>query len=207
MTRTRLLGLGLVVSSVASAFIPTGCLIPDYCILVTAPGRDWCMLMPGAEMWPIGQPELAQPVQDQKNGPPEGCVCFNDTEHTILANQAPQDAYDQLVLRVEGATRNHCASLVPLGWDHNCFVGEPNRPEFGVAAPDDFTNDCIGSCAFVNDPPGPRTCRPDPNPFECNDAPLPSSPVETSGETGETGGETGETGGPSRFPDMGLDMP
>ena len=202
-TRTLALGVSLVTSSIASAFIPAGCLIPDYCILVNAPGQNWCMLMPGAEMWPIGQPERAQPVQDQDFGSPVGCVCFNDTEQMILGQQAPQSAYDQLVVRIELAARNECASLVPLGWDHNCLAGEPNRPEFGPPAPREPTNDCVGSCAYVKDPPGPATCGDDPNPFECNGAPLPPPFAET-GETGETGGETGDTGGPSRTPDMGL---
>ena len=206
--RTVALGVSLVAASVASALIPTGCLIPDYCILVTAPGRNWCMVMPGAEMWPIGQPELAQPVQDQIFAPPVGCVCFNDTEQMILGQQAPQAAYDQLVLRIELAARNECASLVPLGWDHNCLAGEPNRPEFDTPVPRALTNDCIGSCAYVKDPPGPKTCDEDPNPFECNNAPLPPSERETGAETSaETSDETGDTGGPSRNPDMGRDAP
>lgn len=96
----------------------------------------------------------------------------------------------------------------PLGWDHNCLAGEPNRPEFDTPAPDELTNDCIGSCVYVKEPPGPATCGDDPNPFECNNARLPPSLEETGAETsGETGAETGDTGGPSRILDMGLDMP
>jgi hypothetical protein len=198
MFRASLLGAGLLAGTAAS-LAPTGCLIPDYCILFNAPGRDWCVSMPGAKMWPIGQPELAQPIRDEIYQVPKGCVCLNQVEQMIIGEGVPQGAHDQLVAQIQLATRNDCASNVPLGWDSNCYLGPPNDPEFDSVAPGEISIECIGSCTYLHDPPGSATCGEDPNPFECNGEVSPP-PV------GETGGESGletDTGDAPDMPDMG----
>ena len=193
------LSAGLLVDVAAASLVPAGCLIPDYCILFNAPGRDWCVLMPGAKMWPIGQPELAQPIRDENFGAPKGCVCLNQVEQMIVGQGVPQGAHDQLVAQLELAARNDCASFVPLGWDSNCYLGEPNSPDFETPNPGEVSIECIGWCTYLHDPPGKATCGDDPNPFECNGEISPPP----RGETGMRPDSETDTGGPDISQDMG----
>jgi hypothetical protein len=198
--RVSLLGAGSLVGVAAASLGPAGCLIPDYCILFNAPGSDWCVTMPGAQMWPIGQPELAQPIKNQIFGAPKGCVCLNQVEQMILGEEVPEGAHAQLVAQIELAARNECASLVPLGWDSNCYLGAPNSPDFDTPAPGDISGACIGWCTYLHDPPGKATCGDDPNPFECNGEVSPPLPGGETGMGPDAETETGEA------PDMGGDM-
>ena len=193
------LALGLL----GSSFGAGGCLIPDYCIVVTTNGTDWCTRMDGALMWPIGQPELAEAVLADDDSSPTGCTCMNDGEAEILFSLAPAEDYAALVAEVESATRDACVALVPGGFEHNClqYVDglEILAPTFDSPAEGSPSSACIGSCSLVSDPPFGEPCD-DPDPWECNDEEPPGGD-ETGGgnETGggdETGTDTGFGPGP-----------
>lgn len=169
--------LGLVIGAAVSVLASsTGCVLPDECILVSKPGRDWCAILVGAEMWPIGQPEDAEAVMDVQ-GAPRGCTCFNDDESQVLYDKAPESYYDILVASIDGAARLKCDSLVPAGYEHNCFevgvdgpaIETPFSPGFGV---------CVGDCTYTHD------CG-DPTPHECEEI------VEGGGDEAGEGGDTG----------------
>lgn len=123
ITRACVLGGGLLMGLASSAVMP-GCILPDYCILLTTWGTDWCMYVDEAQMWPIGQPELAEPVSAEQGGPPIGCLCFNDGEFQILDDddEVPAEQYDALVAELEENARNECAWAVPPGYDHTCYL-------------------------------------------------------------------------------------
>jgi hypothetical protein len=180
--------LGLAASAVA----PSGCILNDYCIVIVTPGTDWCMHTVGATMWPVGQPDLAEPVSAPAGGPPKGCRCFNDADVAILQDQLPADIFGGLVGGIEADARNECALAVPPGFDHNCFIEDGSlAPGFTALFPDDPNDACIGSCAFFKPPPN-GSCGEDPDPYTCNE--------EYGGDTGadqatETG--YGDTGGSS----------
>jgi hypothetical protein len=120
ITRFCLLGGGLLMGLASSTVVP-GCILPDYCIVLTTWGTDWCVYVDEAQMWPIGQPELAEPVSAEQGGPPIGCLCFNDGEFQILDGEAPTEQYDGLVAELEENARNECAWAVPPGYDHTCY--------------------------------------------------------------------------------------
>ena len=192
------LALGLLGSSLGAG----GCLVPDYCIVVTTPGTDWCTQMNGALMWPAGQPELAEAVLGDDESSPTGCACMNDGETEILFNSAPAEDYATLTTEVEGAARDACAALVLDGFEHNClqYVDgiEIPAPTFGPPAEEGASRACVGSCSYTNDPPFGEPCG-DPNPWECNDEDPPGG-GETAGTSetgdGDTGGDTGFGPGP-----------
>jgi hypothetical protein len=185
-------GVGLVVG----ILVPdTGCILKDYCIRVQNHGQNNCNHLEGAMMWPIGQPELAQPVPGSHDAPgPAGCVCLNSAEQETVDFEAPAGQYAVLMAEIEDATRKACDSIVPAGWDHNCFINEGvGASTLGLIKP--FTDGygaCIGTCVFANPPPG-ESC-PELDPYQCN---------EDDGETGDNGGE-GESGG-SETGGSGLD--
>ena len=54
-------GLGLG----AALVLTPGCVIPDSCPVIATKGTNWCLSMQDAQMWPPGQPELAEPVVGQ----------------------------------------------------------------------------------------------------------------------------------------------
>ena len=198
---------GLLLGGLGSAFAPA-CIIPDYCIVVNASGSDWCVNVEDAQMWPIGQPELAERVTDEHGGPPPGCRCFNDGEVAILAQGVPAEQYAVLVEELEQAARLECASSVPNGYDHNCFSKDEllgptmSSPYYGGKS-----WDCIGSCGYTSEPPF-GSCGDDPNPWECNGEGLGETGTGDS-DTGDsdTGGtDTGatDTGGPDVPPFDGV---
>ena len=142
-------------------------------------------------MWPIGQPELAEPVSAEIGGPPIGCRCFNDGEVQILADESPVDDFDQLAAQLEENARNQCAWAVPPGYDHSCWLeAGPLAPELSAPYSGEPNNDCIGSCGYVNPPPH-GDCGIDPSPWQCNGDDMDTD--TGSLETGTSGTDTGAT--------------
>ncbi|MFV8751274.1 hypothetical protein ACNOYE_12085 [Nannocystaceae bacterium ST9] len=158
------LGLAIALSLPSPA-----CIIPDYCILFSWQGANWCAPMMSALKWPEGHPELAQPVLAEDFGLPRGCTCVNDTESTILADKLPSEAYIALRGEIEMATREACLTLA-VGYANNCLVTS------GVDAPTileevedpDEVGPCIGDCEFIKPPPY-KDCPRNPTPFECEE--------------------------------------
>ncbi len=195
----RVLGAGLTLGLATSALAPTsGCLIPDYCILIYAHGTDYCTWLDNAMMWPIGQPDLAEPVPVFDDDPgPTGCGCFNAAERKILDYGVPQQQYSEMFAAIEAAAREECHSSVPAGFDHNCFITEgPNASVPGPADNPTIFNGgpglCWGECHYTNPPPG-KEC-PSLNPYECEDYldGDEGNPDEVEGDSDgtESGGET-----------------
>lgn len=184
-TDTRAGCAGWLLGLCAASLQPTGCLLPDYCIVLNVVGNDYCTVADESMMWPIGSPELATPVLED-GGAVVGCECLNATEAQWIEDEVPEPQFLALVAEIENATRDECASLVPPGFDHNCYA---NEIEFGPI----FVNDgptksgsCIDSCAYLNPPPF-GSCSDDPNPFECNEDDDGSG---TTGSEQETGTDT-----------------
>jgi hypothetical protein len=178
--------MGLMVGLAGSTAAP-GCILPDYCIVITTWGTDWCMNVEDAWMWPLGQPELAERVSGDGGGPPEGCRCFNDGEVQMLDDQAPAEQYAQLVAKLEHNARNECAWAVPPGYDHSCYYEEgPLAPILTARYSGEPNNDCIGSCGYIKPPPS-GSCGADPNPWECNGVDSGTDDSDSSGsETGSS---------------------
>ena len=193
MVRTQasflIIALGL---GITAALTAPGCLIPDYCIEFYTPGTDWCRLLPDARMWPSGQPQTPEPVLDPEGGNPTGCICLNDAEQEILADQAPAADYDQLSVKLEKAARDKCVSLVPAGFDHDCDTAEPNTAFEGQ---DSY--ECKGRCTFENPPPF-KDC-PELDPYQCNGEPA--------GGNDEVGTESDSTDGTDTASDTGVIKP
>ena len=170
MKRGHRLGLsvGALLGVWVGLLVPTaGCIFPDHCILVKFVGNDYCSVLNGALMWPIGEPELAEPVKG-KSGAPVGCRCLNATEAQQLTDKVPEAEYLALLEDIHDRGRNTCASNVPQGFDHNCYT---DQIEFSDITIDDGPNrsaTCIDSCTYTN-PPSSGNCPDDPDPFECND--------------------------------------
>ena len=157
----------------------TGCIIPDKCILVITSGHDWCRVLSGAKMWPIGQPDEAVDVQRPEGGPPIGCACFNDAEHDVLEDEVPANYMATLQAKIEQAARDACDAQVPAGYDHNCYIVGPEGPQ-PESPYGDGPGQCVGGCAYTGD------CE-DPNPYECEAIVGdgdPGGPSETGGEDG-----------------------
>lgn len=173
---------------------PAGCILPDYCIRLNVLGDDYCVGTETAMMWPIGSPELATPVRNN-GASPEGCVCLNATEVQWLDDGVPEEQFSGVVNRIQYATRNACASLVPPGFDHNCYGDEI---EFGPITINDGptkSDSCYHSCSYFKPPPR-GACPQDPTPFECNEFGVGDDEVGDTEmmETGDaTGAETGTT--------------
>jgi hypothetical protein len=179
-SRKVMLGSGMVLGLLGSSSGPA-CIIPDYCIVWQTPGTDWCVNVEVAHMWPINQPELAEPVRSESGGLVKGCRCFNDGEHVILNQQAPAEIHAELVEELEEAGRSACAWAVPPGYDHDCFILDDSLgPVFSAPYDSDPSVDCVGSCGYLNPPPN-GSCGEDPDPWACNE--------DGSGETGEGDGD------------------
>ncbi|MEM9461110.1 MAG: PDZ domain-containing protein [Myxococcota bacterium] len=159
----------------------SGCIIPDYCILVQSPGTDWCRNVAGAVMWPAGDPNAVEPIIGPGGMPPQGCRCFSDAEHQILNDEVPEPAYQQRVDELEVLARQECAALVPPGFDHNCFETATEPASVDIA----FGNgagSCIGSCTYIKPPPG-GTCDDLDLPAQCDGGgPGGSGSVEGTGD-------------------------
>jgi hypothetical protein len=166
--RVTLLGAGLTLGLTGSAVAP-GCIFNDYCIVITTTGTDWCVLTEDALMWPVGQPDLAEPVSGPAGGAPRGCRCFNDADVAILQDGLPADVFGGLVGEMRADARNECAIGVPPGYDHNCYVEDGAlAPVFTSPFPDGPSDDCIGSCSYIKPPPN-GSCDEDPDPYVCNE--------------------------------------
>ncbi len=177
------LGVGLSLAQTG------GCILPDYCIRIEVAGYDNCTYLQNAQMWPVGQKQLAQPVPASLGAPgPAGCVCANSVEQDVIDFEVPVAQYDELYDKIVAAARDACSALATPGWENNCYIDAgPDAAVPFAGTFNDGLGECIGSCSHVNPPPG-ESC-PDPNPYEC---------AEQNGETGgdsETG--SGETGGGS----------
>jgi hypothetical protein len=196
-----LLAASLALGLAASVVAPSGCILPDYCIVVLTPGTDWCVHTEGAMMWPVGQPELAEPVSPPAGGPPQGCRCFNDADVAILQDQLPADIFGGLVDEIEADARNECALAVPPGFDHNCYT-EDGSLALGFAAPFPEhapSDDCIGSCAYIKPPPH-GSCGVDPDPYTCNEEyGGGETGIDQATETGDS--DTGDSGPVNVIPD------
>lgn len=192
LDRVALLAAGLALGLAAPAVAP-GCILNDTCIVVTTPGTDWCVVIEDALMWPVGQPDLAEPVSGPGGGAPRGCQCFNDADVAILSDGLPADVFGGLVGEIQADARNKCALAVPPGFDHNCYVEDGSlAPSFGLPHPDDPSDACIGSCAYIN-PPRNGSCGDDPDPYECNEEyGGGDTGAEQATDTGGGGGGTGD---------------
>lgn len=91
MSMRWILGSGFAIGMMAATVVPSGCILPDYCIMLRTAGRDYCRFLEGAMMWPVGHPELAEPVMGAFGNPPKGCRCFNAAEQAILTNKTPSE--------------------------------------------------------------------------------------------------------------------
>lgn len=168
-TRTVLYALGLLVGGGTALVTPTsGCIVPDYCIVLYSKGKNWCASMLGAQKWPVGQPELAEAVLSDHYEVPTGCICVNETEDAILSLKAPYDAYLLLREDIVAAAREDCLVLAE-GFANDCLVEGVGAPEVGEEDPnDDKTGPCVGGCKYIHPPPN-KDCPDDPNPFECEE--------------------------------------
>ena len=132
-----------------------------------------------------GEPELAVPALDGDMIPPIGCACFNDAEVEILWAASPESKYRDYLAQLEALARNDCDTVVPPGWDHNCYDEGPDGPTFK----DPYAGgagSCVGDCSYTN--PGAAGCGDEPNPYECEE-------MYGGGETGD-----GETDGVGQQP-------
>jgi hypothetical protein len=176
-----------------SSAVAPGCILPDYCIVILTQGTDWCVVIEDAMMWPVGQPDLAEPVSAPNGGAPRGCQCFNDADVAILADGLPADVFGGLVGEIEADARNECALAVPPGFDHNCYIEDGSlAPGFSLPHHEGPSDHCIGSCAYIKPPPN-GSCGEDPDPYECNEeyggGETGTDPATDSGD-GETGGSS-----------------
>lgn len=176
-----------------------GCIVPDYCIHFHTPGVDWCRALDGAVMWPNGHPEQAVMVTNEQGGPPEGCLCFNDAEQATLTDQTPAEQYEYLIALIDIAARDECSSLVPVGYDDNCYVESgPDASMSLLPVSGEKSFECIGHCDYINPPPHGEC--PDKNPYECNDDEYGTDEVEGDSDTeSDTSSETGIINGPGAF--------
>lgn len=135
---------------------------------------------------------------------------MNNTEHTTMDSEEPNEKYADFVAEPEQAARDDCASLVPPGYNHNCYTTDG----IGASQPDlvfeSGMGTCVGGCSFFLEPKK-GGCGRDPNPFECEK-------IKESGGDGDTGPDdsesdgaeaetAGEDGGESPVPggvDLGL---
>jgi hypothetical protein len=197
--RVVLLASSLALGLAASAVAPSGCILPDYCIVILTPGTDWCVHMDDAMMWPVGQPELAEPVSPPGGGPPRGCRCFNDADVAILEDQLPADIFGGLVREIGVDARNECALAVPPGFDHNCYTEDGSlAPGFTASFPDNPSNDCIGSCGYIKPPPN-GSCGDDPDPYACNEEYGGDTGIDQPTDTGDS--DTGDSSPVNVIPD------
>lgn len=195
------LALGLLGSSLG----PSGCVVGDTCIVIANNGTDWCTQVDGALMWPVGQPDLAEPVVTSAGLPPSGCVCMNSGEFEILFDQTPADVYVALVEEIEAAARADCASLVPPGYHHNCLQyvdgAEIPAPTFDLPLAGNESRECIGTCSYGGEPLFGPPCG-DPDPWECNGEDPPWGEDTGDGDDTGSGEDTGgseDTGGLVEF--------
>jgi hypothetical protein len=144
----------------------TGCIYHDTCIKVTSPGHDWCRNVALAQMWPVGGSfEAGEPVLRPDGFPPRGCRCYNDAEVQVFTDEAPECKLEAFVDDLEQAARQECQSLVPPGYDHNCWTTAGSEASIVEGHYPLGVGTCIGSCEYGS-PPAGGSC-PEPSPYEC----------------------------------------
>lgn len=199
LRRWWLLGGGALLGVVAAIATPgsTGCIYHDTCIKVTSPGHDWCRNMALAVRWPTGGSfDDAVPILRTDGAAPRGCHCYNDAEDQIFEQGVPECKLEQFIDDLEQAARQECQSLVPPGFDHNCWTTSGSQASIVEGVFFEGAGACIGNCEYGG-PPAGGSC-PDPTPYECatgGDGDGCGSGDESdtsSGESGvdHTGGET-----------------
>lgn len=165
--RWWLLGGGTLLGLLAALIAPsTACVYHDTCIMVTSAGTDWCRNVALAKQWPVGGSfDDADPILRADGAAPRGCRCYNDAEDQLLEDQAPECRYDGFIEELEQAARQECQSLVPPGYDHNCWT--TSGPQASIVEPEfrGAIGACIGNCEF-GAPPAGGSC-PVLNPYEC----------------------------------------
>lgn len=186
--RWWLLPAGAFLGLLLATLPPTtsGCVYHDTCIKVTSPGRDWCRNLANALMWPAdGSIDDAEPILRTDGFPPRGCRCYNDAEDQILRDHVPACRFDLFVEELELATRQECQSLVPEGYDHNCWTAAGPMASVVEGEYYEGPGSCIGNCEYGNPPLG-GSC-PTLTPYEC--ATGGGEECDSDGDSGE--GESG----------------
>jgi hypothetical protein len=166
--RWLLLPAGAMLGILAAFLAPgtAGCIYHDTCIKVTSPGHDWCRNVALARQWPVGGSfDDADPILRPDGAGPRGCRCYNDADHQVFLDEAPECRLDGFIDDLEQAARQECQSLVPPGYDHNCWT--TTGPQASIVDPlfPQGNGACIGNCEYGSPPPG-GSC-PNPSPYEC----------------------------------------
>jgi hypothetical protein len=115
-----------------------------------------------------------------------GCACFNSAENQVLSDEAPEDYAATLSGTIDEAARHACDSLVPAGYDHNCYLDGPGEPQAETPSRIGL-GECVGDCAYTDD------CG-DPDPYECENIVDGRSSEPDGGETGSESGGGGNLG-------------
>ena len=115
-------------------------------------------------------------------------------ENQILGDEVPACRYDARLDEIEQAARQECQSLVPPGYDHNCWTTTGPQASSAEIQFFDVPGSCIGDCEYGG-PPNNGAC-PDLNPYECatgdggNECEL-----DEGADTGTSDSGEGSTGG------------
>lgn len=184
--------LGGLLGSTAAMLAPTvgGCVYHDTCIMVTSAGHDWCRNVGLAKMWPVGGSFAdAEPILRPDGGSPRGCRCYNDAEHQIFEDNAPECQYQEFLDDLAQAAREECQALVPPGYDHNCWTSSGPQASVVEGRFPGGSGSCIGNCEYGS-PPAGGSC-PDPSPYECATG---GGGDEGCGDEGDVETSTGDSG-------------
>lgn len=194
--RWWLLGGGALLGLAAAFLTPgsAGCIYHDTCIKVTSPGHDRCRSIAFARQWPVGGSleEDGEPIVRPDGFPPRGCRCYNDAEDQVFEDKAPECRFDGFLDELEQAARQECQSLVPPGYDHNCWTTGGSQAS---VVDDQYSNGagaCIGNCEYGSPPVG-GSC-PSPSPYECATGGGTDGDDDDCGSEGDTQTSTGESG-------------
>jgi hypothetical protein len=194
--RWWLLPAGALVGLAAATLTPstTGCVYHDTCLKVTSPGHDYCRNVALAKQWPVGGSfDDAEPILRPDGAPPRGCRCYNDAEQQVFTDEAPECKLDAFIDELEQAARQECQSLVPPGYDHNCWTTSGSQASVVEAEYPHGSGSCIGNCEYGAPPMG-GSC-PTPSPYQC----------ATGGSGEEDCASEGDADGGSGTGDSGLD--
>jgi hypothetical protein len=192
-----LLGGGALLGLLAAFLTPgtTGCVYHDTCLKVTSAGTDWCRNVALAKQWPVGgRFDDAEPILRPGGATPRGCRCYNDAEHQVFVDEAPECQFEAFLDDLEQAARQECQSLVPPGFDHNCWTVSGAQASIVEDRFEDGVGSCIGNCEY-GAPPAGGSC-PTPSPYECATGGGEDGGCDSEGGPETTVGESGvdETG-------------
>jgi len=163
-----LLPAGALLGFLTAFLVPstTGCVYPDTCIKVTSPGIDYCRNVALAKQWPVGGSfDDAEPILRPDGAAPRGCRCYNDAEKQVFLDSAPECKLAAFTDDLEQAARQECQSLVPPGYDHNCWTTSGSQASIVEDAFQGAMGACIGNCEYGAPPVG-GSC-PTPSPYDC----------------------------------------